>query len=384
MELDLLNKLYISNKVKGVFGRYITNDDLEKFVNFHPNVSAIIVGKSVENKSIYGFKVGTGSKKVLLWSQMHGNESTTTKAILDCINLFNSNSKIAETILSSCTLFIIPILNPDGAKYYTRLNANNIDLNRDALDLSQPESRALRKVFNEFKPDFCFNLHGQRTIYNVGGTRNSATLAFLSPSEDEERSLTVTRKVAMSIIADLNDELQKEIPNGIARYDDSFNINCVGDMFQSLGVPTLLYEAGHFTNDYRREELRRLVFLALLKGLESIALGYTISKYEDYFDIPENDKKYHDIIIRNARIDEDSLELKDVAFQYKEVLVDNEIKFSPEIVKISKLDDFFGHLEIDADGKTVKSPQNLELKVANENDFVLINNEKISLKPLNN
>ena len=28
-----------------------------------------------------------------------------------------------------------------------------------------------------------------------------------------------------------------------------FNINCV-DKFQSLGVPTLLFEAGHYGNDY--------------------------------------------------------------------------------------------------------------------------------------
>jgi Zinc carboxypeptidase len=384
MNLDLLNTLYFSNKVNDVFGRYITNDDLEKFLNSHSNLSTEILGKSVENRSIYGIKLGTGDKKVLLWSQMHGNESTTTKAILDCLNLFENNANITETLLSACTLFIIPILNPDGAQHYTRLNANNIDLNRDALDLSQPESLVLRNVFNDFKPDFCFNLHGQRSIYNVSGTRNSATLAFLSPSEDEGRSLSETRKVAMAIIADINEVLQKEIPDAIARYDDTFNINCVGDMFQSQGVPTLLYEAGHKHNDYKREEVRRLVFIAILKGLETIAHGYTISKYIDYLGIPENDKKFHDIIIRNARLDNHSSELKDIAIQYKEVLVDDEIKFLPEIVKISKLDDFFGHREIDAEGKSVKNSQNLELNVTNENDFVLINNEKISLKPLNN
>ena len=49
-------------------------------------------------------------------------------------------------ILKACTLYIIPILNPDGAKAYTRLNANEVDLNRDAQDLSQPESKVLRAV----------------------------------------------------------------------------------------------------------------------------------------------------------------------------------------------------------------------------------------------
>ncbi|WP_439151229.1 M14 family zinc carboxypeptidase [Winogradskyella sp.] len=383
MELDYLNKLYKSNKVNEVFGRYITNNHLENFIKSHPEFTFITIGKSVKNNPIYGIKIGAGNKKVLLWSQMHGNEPTTTKAILDCLSLFSLDEDVKKEILSACTLFIIPILNPDGAYNYTRFNANDVDLNRDALHLSQPESKVLRSVFNDFKPDFCFNLHGQRTIYNVGKTKNSATLAFLSPSENEERSLTDTRKVAMSIIAEVNDLLQKEIPESVARYDDSFNLNCVGDMFQSLEVPTLLYEAGHCNNDYQREEVRRLVFFAILKGLKTIATNYDVSNYKRYLEIPENNKKFHDIIIRNARVDLNSSDLQDIAIQYKEVLIEKNIVFIPQIVKISSLDEFYGHREIDAKGNIVKSTENLELKLANENDFVLINNEKISLKPLN-
>ena len=51
------------------------------------------------------------------------------------------------------------MVNPDGAKLYTRVNANEVDLNRDSVNLSQPESKVLRNVFEEFKPDYCFNLH---------------------------------------------------------------------------------------------------------------------------------------------------------------------------------------------------------------------------------
>jgi murein tripeptide amidase MpaA len=38
------------------------------------------------------------------------------------------------------------MLNPDGAKTYTRENANKVDLNRDSQDLTQPESKILRKL----------------------------------------------------------------------------------------------------------------------------------------------------------------------------------------------------------------------------------------------
>ena len=45
-----------------------------------------ILGYSVEQKPIYGLKLGRGDYKILAWSQMHGNETTTTKACLDLVN----------------------------------------------------------------------------------------------------------------------------------------------------------------------------------------------------------------------------------------------------------------------------------------------------------
>jgi murein tripeptide amidase MpaA len=110
---------------------------------------------------------------------MHGNESTTTKALLDLLLFLNSGTKEAQVFLSHFTLLCFPILNPDGALAYTRENANGIDLNRDAQNLSQPESQILRKAFDDFQPDYCFNLQEirvnqrqflfwhQRTIKNV-------------------------------------------------------------------------------------------------------------------------------------------------------------------------------------------------------------------------
>ena len=59
------------------------------------------------------------------------------------------------------------MLNPDGATLYTRANANAVDLNRDSQDLTQPARRVLRATFERFKPDYCFNLHDQRTIFGT-------------------------------------------------------------------------------------------------------------------------------------------------------------------------------------------------------------------------
>lgn len=381
MHLDQINSLYSLLKTPELFGRYITNSDIEKCLEKLPESAITVIGSSVEARPIYSLKFGNGPIKILLWSQMHGNESTTTKALFDCFNLFETGNEISKQILNACTLLIIPILNPDGAERYTRLNANGIDLNRDAQDLSQPESRVLIKVYNEFKPVYCFNLHGQRTIFGAGMSGVSATLSFLSPAQDEKRSLTVNRKVAMAIISEITDLLKTELPNGIGRYDDDFNLNCVGDTFQNFGVPTLLYEAGHYPNDYNREEVRRYVFIAILKGLHVISKGIEHSIYDRYFDIPENSKCFYDIIIRNAKILDSDEELVDIAIQYQEVLKAGQIEFLPIVKEISNLDEFFGHKEIDARGDLVATSENSKLKKGYENDFVLINTKKMSLKP---
>ena len=381
MKIEHLKSLHSLVKSPELFGRYITNLDIELCLKKRPAFVYSVVGYSVEHRPIYSLRFGKGPKKVLMWSQMHGNESTTTKALFDCFNLFFTNNAIPNVILEACTIVVIPILNPDGAQRYTRLNANGVDLNRDAQTLSQPESKVLRDVFNAFKPQYCFNLHGQRTIYNVGETGKSSILSFLSPAQDSERSLTDNRKVAMHIIAEVNRMLQKQIPKSVARYDDGFNLNCVGDTFQSFGVPTLLYEAGHFPDDYDREVVRYLAFAAILKGLTVISEGLEALDYNSYFNIPENNKQFYDIIIRNARVVNSESDIEDIAIQYEERLKDGNIEFIPVVETISKLDDFFGHKEIDAKGQLVKSENNESLKVANENDFVVIGNEKITLKP---
>ena len=307
---------------------------------------------------------------------MHGNESTTTKAIFDLFNYFDSSD--SKELLEACTLFIIPILNPDGAKAFTRLNKNQIDLNRDAKNLTQSESKLLRSTFESFKPHFCFNMHGQRTIFSAGNTPNSAALSFLSPSENDQRSITITRQKSMEIIQVINKTLQPYLPNQIGRYDDGFNYNCVGDYFQSNGTPTILFEAGHFPKDYKREVTRKYMVLALISAIDYIA-NSTISGagYKPYFDIPENDKQFYDIIVRNALIDSSKPTcFDDIAIQYTEVLMSGEVIFKPEIVYMGDLNNKHGHKEIDADFKTVSHPDFETLSLGNEIDFIMIENVK--------
>ncbi|MFD1061748.1 M14 metallopeptidase family protein [Winogradskyella litorisediminis] len=375
-----LKSLYNSYKETSLFGRYISPNHVSPLIE---KMSAFfevsVIGYSVNNLPIHSIKVGHGKTKVLLWSQMHGNESTTTKALFDMLNIFKSNQSPFNSILDSYTLLIIPMLNPDGAKAYTRLNPNNIDLNRDAQNLSQPESKVLRKCFETFEPDFCFNLHGQRTIFGAGNTGNVATLSFLSPSADAERSITTARIDAMKVISYINKNMQSELPDAIGRYDDGFNINCVGDTFQNFGIPTVLYEAGHYANDYDREAVRYFTFCALYHGLNSISKLDAIV-YEDYFLIPENEKNFYDVIIRNVKLSADSVKSVDVVIQYKETLENSEVKFIPIVEKIEKLDGYFGHKIIEGNQQVITDEVGQSLELGNEIVFVMLNYRKILLK----
>lgn len=376
MDNQLLNILYKTYKAPALSGRYINLNMIKPLLDNLPKSYIVeVIGQSVLGEDILSLTIGTGPIKVLMWSQMHGNESTTTKAVFDMINTFSSVEMLS--ILKACTLKIIPMLNPDGSAAYTRLNANNIDLNRDAQDLSQPESKVLRACFNNFNPDYCLNLHGQRTLFSVGDTNKPATLSFLSPSQDKLRSVTSTRLKAMNVISAINTGLQADLANQIGRYDDGFNINCVGDTFQSLNAPTILFEAGHYKGDYNREVVRGFVYKALLLALNYIAnnndLGYIM---EDYFKIPENGKRFYDIIIRNAKYND---QVQDIGINYLEQLMDNNIKFVPKVVAISDLSQFYGHKEIDANNNVVLNNDNTLISMDYENDFVIVNNVKLSL-----
>jgi hypothetical protein len=382
MQATNIRYWFETNRESTLFHRYINLQKIEPLIGKISNHFEVkLIGHSVEKRPIYGIRIGVGSIRILMWSQMHGNESTTTKALFDLVNSILIETDL-KWIQDNLSLYIIPMLNPDGSERYTRINANEIDLNRDAQDLSQPESKVLRRTFESFKPDFCFNLHGQRTIFGAGATGKSATVSFLAPAQDQNLSVTPTRLKAMSVINAMNKGLQSLIPDQIGLYDDAFNINCVGDTFQSFNVPTVLFEAGHYTNDYGRDQTRFYLYVALILAFKHIQLnaftGETTLK--DYQSIPLNQKCFYDIIFRNVSFD-DSNTLKDVAIQYKEVLMLEEIRFKPEIVKIGSLSDYFGHKEINAQGRTIETHLKKPVYEGYENDFVLMKNEKISILP---
>lgn len=344
-----LATLFLEPSLKG---KYIHLNAVVSLLESFKNVFKISeIGTSVQEKSIFKVEIGSGQTKILVWSQMHGNEPTTTKALFDFFNFLASDLENASLIRGNFTLVCIPILNPDGAQAYTRENANGVDLNRDAVGATQPEMQLLKSVYESFQPDYCYNLHDQRTIFGTDGFRLPATLSFLAPAFNEEREYNDVRMKAVTVINRMNSALQGFIPNQIGRFDDGYNMNCTGDYFTTQRTPTILFEAGYYQEDYQREESRKYVFIALLHSFIDFNENVLVDKeLGDYLRIPQNNKRFFDIIYKKVKIIQQYDEkIINFAAQYQEVLIDGEIYFDAIITKIGDLDDYFGHIEYDCD-----------------------------------
>jgi hypothetical protein len=240
-----------------------------------------------------------------------------------------------------------------------------VDLNRDAIALSQPESRVLRDVFESFSPDYCFNLHGQRTIYGIEKSQAPAQLSFLAPAGDMEKTLTAARMKSMHVINTIYNQLSIDIPGKIGRYNDDFNINCIGDYMMTKQVPTILFEAGHAGNDYSRDIVSVLYLKALTTALNTISNLKEVLQIEKdvivkkYNSIPHITCSYVDVLIKNYKSSSGN---QNLSILYHEQLVNKVLYLIPMLVGINNKKDINGHRVINLDmlNSSFKNDLNIE------------------------
>ena len=234
---------------------------------------------------------------------MHGNEATGTLALLDLIRLFQSHSDALEAVWEELSLVMVLQVNPDGAERFTRRNAMNVDLNRDAKARVSVETRLLSSVITKESPHVAVNLHDQRNLFSVSGTENPATISFLAPSFNPERAIDESRLKCMKLIASMAEAVAEEIPGHIGRYTDEFYPTAFGEYVQQMGVPCILIESGAYWNDPGREKARKMNVKSILRLMSAlIDNGYQNRLKEEYLRIPENDKRFLDVVFRNVKI----------------------------------------------------------------------------------
>lgn len=134
---------------------------LDEVCKADPSLSLQVIGESVQGRSIPMVHRNTLTNdkgvKVLLFCQQHGNEPSGKEAALSLLK------EIANTkdnfLFPNIDLYLVPCLNPDGNESAKRFNANDSDLNRNHLILSEPEVIALHNVYNRIKPEVTLDVH---------------------------------------------------------------------------------------------------------------------------------------------------------------------------------------------------------------------------------
>jgi hypothetical protein len=126
-----------------------------------PFIEVTAAAQSIQNRSLYlvhlNRKKGEKNQwRVFFYAQQHGNETSGKDALLYLIRYISEKPKLLPPDVN---LWIMPMVNPDGAEADKRRNANDADLNRDHVFLAQPETQTLHKVFRGIMPHVAVDCH---------------------------------------------------------------------------------------------------------------------------------------------------------------------------------------------------------------------------------
>jgi hypothetical protein len=340
-------------------------------------VSVTEIGRSLQGREIRAVTFGSGPTRVLLWSQMHGDESTATMSLVDIIHFFadGGDDPLRALIRERLSVIMIPMLNPDGAERFQRRNAVGVDINRDARRLATPEARILKAVRDSLDPAFGFNLHDQGARTTAGEEGEQVAIALLAPAADTSRAYGPVRDRARQLAALLTAGLKQLHPKRVAKYDDTFNPRAFGDLIQRWGTSTVLIESGALPDDPQKQGLRRINVMLLLSAFEAIATErYREADPNVYENLPFNRRVASDILLVGGRVvvpNGEALPL-DVALVYEDPVARRGLRLG----EVGDLEDVVAMDTVDVSGLYlhIASPSTLD-----PGDWWLISDEPVAV-----
>ena len=170
------------------------NDYLDALTSLHAStISEEQVGVSVDGAPMRLFKIGTGARKIFIVCQQHGQELSGREAALTLLRDWASTTDpVMLSYLQQATVLVMPTAHPDNIT--TRENSHGVNLNRDHIQLTQPETQAIHKAIRDHRPDIIIDVHEGRNItnnYATGPTLNgnipSSLIALSETLEGEVR-----------------------------------------------------------------------------------------------------------------------------------------------------------------------------------------------------
>jgi len=131
----------------------------------HHRMGVQSIGTSVDKRKIWMVTLvspkAASPRRLLCICRQHGHEPASTEAALALIHrlVYAPTGSPEAHWLDSVSISILPMANPDGAEAFLRHNAHDKDINRDWIERTQPETRALYAEVWKLHPDLISDQH---------------------------------------------------------------------------------------------------------------------------------------------------------------------------------------------------------------------------------
>ena len=211
------------------------------------------LGHSVRGRTLWMVKLGSGRpKRVFYLCRQHGHEPASTEGALAFMNALvkaDGDTPLAG-YLKTATVYIVPMANPDGSEAFLRHNAHDVDINRDWIKRTQPETRALYLAISRLHPDL---LTDQHELY-PDDTRPDFT-EVASAGSGATAQVIATDLDAQTVVSGA---MQAEGYPLVSHQVTDTHPARLAHRFSAivLGVPTLLFETNRLTGTGRTVEKR--------------------------------------------------------------------------------------------------------------------------------
>ena len=131
-----------------------------------PFVRVVSLGRTPRHRDVWLVRLAdpaipsARTVRLFILCRQHGDEPASTESALNVIHRLSFGQDPAlRAVLARVTLYLVPMVNPDGAEAMTRTNGVGVDLNRDWGVFTQPETRAVARSVTLINPQVVMDAH---------------------------------------------------------------------------------------------------------------------------------------------------------------------------------------------------------------------------------